>query len=123
MAAYNGRNAERFLASYADDAKYLDVVSPDWRVLSKSELAEDVAAHFSRAEFKSKLEPSPSADLSPLTDSFFVSADGRFAAVQGSYQDKGTDGAKPMLLLLVLQDGKITTQYNLMLVERDLLQP
>jgi hypothetical protein len=123
VAAYNSRNAEAFLASYADNAKHMDVVSPDWRVMTKSELAADVASHFPRADFKSRLEPSPSAALSPLADSFFVSADGRFAAAQGSYKDVGVSVAAPMLVILELQGGKIVKQYNLMLVERDLLQP
>ena len=119
LAAYNGRDAEAFLSAYAEEATYTDVVSPDWRVMTKSELAADVASHFPRAEFQSKLEASPGSPMG----AFFVSADGRNAAVQGNYKDRGTNGAKPMLVILELQDGKIVQQYNYISMDRALLQP
>ena len=121
MAAYNGRNAAAFLASYAETAKYVDLVAPQWRVMTKSQLAADVASHFPRAEFKSSLAPSP-ASTSPLADAFFVSADGRYAAAQGSYQDAGISSAQPMLVLLKMEAGKIAAQYNFMLTDGGLLE-
>jgi hypothetical protein len=120
LAAYNGRDATAFLSFYAEQTKYVDVVSPEWRVMTKSDLAADVSSRFSRSEFQSKIEP---AYGSAMTDSFFVSADGRFAAVQGSYQDTGTGSARPMLLILELQDGKIVGQYNFIAMDKALLQP
>ncbi len=121
VAAYNGRDAEAFLASYAGSATYVDLVAPTWRVLSKSELAADVASHFPRVEFKSSLGPAPAA-TSPLVDGFFVSADGRYAAAQGSYMDAGMSAAEPMLILLKIEAGKIVAQYNYMLTDGGLLQ-
>ncbi len=59
LAAYNDRDTEAFLSAYAEGAEYTDVVSPDWRVMTKSQLAADVASHFPRAEFQSRLEASP----------------------------------------------------------------
>jgi len=120
LTAYNGRDATSFLSFYAGDARYVDVVSPKWRVMAKSQLAADVASRFPRSEFSSKLEPEPG---SPMDASFFVSADGRYAAVQGSYEDTGTDGAKPMLVILKLQAGEIVQQYNFVAMDRGLLQP
>ena len=119
LAAFNGRDAEAFLAAYADGATYTDVVRPEWRVLDKTELAADVAAHFPRAEFETRLEPPAGSPVDP----FIVSADGRFAAVQGTYKDQGIDVASPIVVFLEMQDGRIVRQYNLMLVDRGLLQP
>jgi hypothetical protein len=121
VAAYDGRDAEAFLASYAESATYVDLVAPAWRVLTKSELAADVASHFPRAEFKSSLGPAPAA-TSPLVDGFFVSADGRYAAAQGSYMDTGMSAAQPMLILLKMEAGKIVAQYNYMLTAGGALQ-
>jgi hypothetical protein len=120
LAADNGRDAKAFLSLYAENAKYVDVVSPKWRVMTKSRLAADVASSFPRTEFASKLEPSPG---SAIDSDFFVSADGRYAAVQGSYEDTGTGGAKPMLVILKLQAGEIVLQYNFVAMDRSLLQP
>ena len=119
IVAYNDRDAEAFLSFYADEAGYVDVVGPEWRVMTKAELAADVASHFRRAEFESRLEPS----FGSVVDSFFVSADGRFAAVQGAYEDQGTISAKPMVVILEIEDGAIVRQHNFILMERDLLQP
>ncbi len=123
MPAYNGRDATSFLSFYAEDAKYVDVVSPRWRVMTKSRLAADVASRFPRSEFASKLEPEPG---SPMAGSYFVSADGRFAAVQGTYADEiagGTLVDQPMLVILELRAGQIIQQYNFVAMDRSLLRP
>jgi ketosteroid isomerase-like protein len=119
LAAFNGRDAEAFLAAYADGATYIDVVGPEWRVMDRTELAADVAAHFPRAEFATRLEPPAGSPVDP----YLVSADGRFAAVQGTYQDQGISDATPMVVFVEMREGRIVRQYNLMLVDRDLLQP
>jgi len=123
LSAFNGRNAASFLSFYAGDAKYVDVVSPRWRVMTKSRLAADVASRFPRSEFASKLEPEPG---SPIDEAFFVSADGRFAAVQGTYADETSGGApvdQPMLVILELRAGQIVRQYNFIAMDRSLLRP
>ena len=122
LAAFNGRNAASFLSFYAGKATYVDVVSPRWRVMTKSQLAADVASRFPRSGFASKLEPEPG---SPLDASFFVSADGRFAAVQGTYADviAGRLVDQPMLVILELRAGQIIKQYNFVAMDRGLLRP
>jgi len=113
--AFNERDVKACLSSYAEDAKYTDVVSPAWRVLTKSELGADVETRFPKTAFES-------STALPLTDGFFVSADGRYAAVQGIFKDAGTAGATlPMLVILELEDGRIVRQYNLMLADRSML--
>jgi ketosteroid isomerase-like protein len=120
LAAYNGRDAATFLSFYAEDARYVDLVSPKWRVMTKSQLAADVASRFPRDEFQSKLE----RPLGSATDSaYFVSPDGRFAAVQGTYLDRGTPGGLPMLIVLELEAGQIVRQHNYVAMDRSLLEP
>ena len=120
LSAFNAREAASFLSFYAEDAKYVDVASPKWRVMTKSQLAADVASRFARTEFQSRLEPSPG---SAMDTAFFISADGRHAAVQGSYEDAETGGAKPMLVILELRAGQIVRQYNFVAMDRSLLRP
>ena len=94
--------------------------APRWRVMTKSQLAADVASRFPRDEFQSKLEPSPG---SAMDSAYFVSSDGRFAAVQGTYVDRGTPGGLPMLIVLELEAGQIVRQYNYVAMDRSLLEP
>jgi ketosteroid isomerase-like protein len=122
LAAYNGRDASTFLSVYSANAKYVDVVGPKWRVMTKSQLAADVASRFPRSAFASKLEPEPG---SPMDAAFFVSADGRFAAVQGTYADEIAGGRlvdQPMLVILKLRAGQIVQQYNFVAMDRSLLR-
>jgi len=123
LAAFNGRDAASFLSFYAADAKYVDVVSPRWRIMTKSQLAADVASRFPRKEFAAKLEPEPG---SPMDASYFVSADGRFAAVQGTYADESAGGVlvdEPMLVILELRAGQIIRQYDFVAMDRSFLRP
>ncbi len=120
LVAYNGRDAASFLSFYAEDARYVDLVSPKWRVMTKNQLAADVASLFPRNEFQSKLEPSPG---SAMDSAYFVSPDGRFAAVQGTYLDLGVPGGLPMLIVMELEAGQIVRQYNYVAMDRSLLEP
>jgi ketosteroid isomerase-like protein len=113
LKAYNQRDETTYLDCYADDAQQVKLIRPSWRVLSKSELAVDVAARFRRTDFLARLEP-PFG--SPLVQGFFVSADGRYAAVQGRYADFGTDPV-PMLVILELADGRIIRDYAYLDIE------
>ena len=124
LAAYNDRDAASFLSFYAEDAKYVDVVSPRWRIMTKSQLAADVASRFPRSEFA--VQARTGTPGSAMGSSFFVSADGRFAAVQGTYADEVAGGGlvdQPMLVILELRAGQIIRQYNYVAVDRSLLQP
>jgi ketosteroid isomerase-like protein len=123
LSAFNGRDTPAFLSFYADKARYVDVVSPRWRVRTKTQLAADIASRFPRTEFASRLEPSPGSAMDPP---FFVSADGRFAAVQGTYVDEIAGGPlvdQPMLVILELRAGQIIQQYNFVAIDRSLLRP
>jgi hypothetical protein len=91
--------------------------------MTKSQLAAEVASRFPRSEFASKLEPEPG---SPMDASFFVSADGRYAAVQGTYADEIAGGRlvdQPMLVILELRAGQIIRQYDFVAMDRSLLRP
>ncbi|HVP21333.1 MAG TPA: nuclear transport factor 2 family protein [Anaerolineaceae bacterium] len=103
QAAYNSRNAQAYLSSYADQAEYTDATSAQWRVLSRTGLEKEIAASFTDPEFKSKL------------DTFFVSANGRYAAVQGVYKDAKTVDI-PMVVILEIENGKIINQHNYLLL-------
>jgi ketosteroid isomerase-like protein len=117
--AYNDRDAEAYLSCFAEDAEYIDLTSSSWRIMTKAELTEDIASRFSRNTFESKLKASTT---SPITDGFFVSADGHYAAAQGTYADKGIKSTN-MVVILEIEAGKIVKLYNFMLVDRSLLQP
>ena len=123
LSAFNGRDATTFLSFYADKARYVDVVSPRWRVMTKSQLAADIASRLPRSVFAAKLEPEPD---SPTGAAYFVAADGRFAAVQGTYADESAGGVlvdQPMLVILELRAGQIIRQYNFVAMDRSLLRP
>lgn len=117
--SYNSRDTEAYLACFAGDAICVDVVEPEWRVLSKTELNADVTSRFARPSFESRIAASAQ---SPIPEGCFVSADGRYAAAQGNYKDKGTKDY-PMLIFLEIQNGLIVKQYNYLLLERDDLIP
>lgn len=113
--AYNERNIEEYVSCFAEDVKYVDIVKPDWRIMTKGELLTDVKSKFSSTAFKSKLSASVS---SPIPDGFFVSSDGHYAAAQGTYEEAGKVSAKPMAVILEIQKGKIVKQYNFILIDR-----
>ena len=111
--AYNERDPAAYLACYSDHAQHIELVRPDWRVLTKEALAIDIAARFPSAAFTAYLA-APYG--SPLEDGYFVSADGHYAAAQGQYEDAGID-VVPMLVVLELTDGQIIREYLYMDVE------
>lgn len=111
--AYNERNPAAYLACYSENAQHIELVRPDWRVLTKEALAIDIAARFSSAAFTAHLA-APYG--SPLEKGYFVSADGHYAAAQGQYEDAGID-VVPMLVVLELADGQIIREYLYMDVE------
>jgi hypothetical protein len=116
VSAYNERDLRTFLSFYAKRSRSIAVVSPDWQVLTKDELASVTGIAFSTSTFASKLEPSPG---SALDRPYFVSSDGRFAAVQGTYID--SENRRPMLAILELEAGSITRQYTFIAIDRDRL--
>ncbi len=101
-AAFTNRDIKSFLSFYAGQAHYIDVIDPQWRVFSKSELDKEMAARFDSSNFKSTL------------GNFFVSANGHFAAVQGVYRDQKTANIT-MVIILEVENSKIIGQYNYLL--------
>jgi ketosteroid isomerase-like protein len=101
--AYNGRDNQAFISFYADETKYTQVIAPEWRVFTKDRLSQDVKTRFSSEKFNSKL------------NNFFVSADGHYVAVQGTYTDAKVSEI-PMAILLKIENGKIIEQYDYLIV-------
>jgi ketosteroid isomerase-like protein len=97
--AYNSKDIDTFSSYYADQANYTQVVKPEWRVLAKEALLEDMTSRFSDAQFTSSV-----AD-------FFISADGHYAAVQGTYDDAQVN-LVPMVIILKMENGRIIEQYD-----------
>ena len=96
------------------------LVGPDWRVMTKAELAADVASHFPRAEFESRLEPS----FGSVIDSFFVSADAASPPCRVPMEHQGTISASRWSLILEIDatapsSGSTTSSSS----SGDLLQP
>lgn len=116
--AFNARNLESYLSCYAEELKYVDMASPGWRILTKSGLAAEAAYQFPRSEYQSGINAS---SQSPLTDGFFISADGHYAVAQGTYFDTSKAGTKPMFILLELSAGKIVKQYNYLIITQTAL--
>jgi ketosteroid isomerase-like protein len=98
-AAYNDKDTEAFLFFYADEAKLTQVIDPEWREFTKNSLEQEMTSQFASEKFVSQL-----AD-------FFVSADGHFVAVQGTYDDAKTMDT-PMVIILEVRDGKIIAEYD-----------
>jgi ketosteroid isomerase-like protein len=106
IAAYEALNADKYMAFYADEAKYMDNGLENFRsvgAFSRKELNTDVHYIFEHKEisFKSK--------------SFYVSQDGRFATIEGDYtnQDKtGTPVTVPMVAILEFSQGKIIQETD-----------
>ena len=117
--AFNDRDAVTYLSCYDDAVRHIDVVKTEWRIMNKAELDANITSSFARSAFGSKLEASLQ---SPVPDGFFVSSDGRYAAVQGSYKDEGVR-RRPMLVILEIKDGRIVRQYNYFLAEKSDLLP
>lgn len=115
QGAFNERDTETYLSCYAEDVHYIDLANPEWRVMTKDELAKDIDLRFPRSTFTSKLEASK---FSPFPDGFFISADGHYAAIQGTYHDLGVS-EKPMFTFLMIENGLIVSQYNYMEVDLD----
>jgi len=102
--AYNAKDAQTFISFYSDRTKYTQVIVPQWRVFTKDTLLQDVTSRFNSEKFASRL------------DRFFVSADGHFVAVQGTYTDAKAFEI-PMVILLELENGKIIEQYDYLVLE------
>ncbi|HVP21334.1 MAG TPA: hypothetical protein VMS73_05680 [Anaerolineaceae bacterium] len=92
--AYNRKDAGAFLSTYADKINYVEFSVPERQILYKDSLKNEVAAKFNDPGFNSRPED------------FLISADGHFAAVQGTYKDQKTADT-PMVIILENNNAKI----------------
>lgn len=99
IAAYEAKDATAYLSLFSRKAEYVDFAV---QVHAKiSQLRNELVASFRRKGFQFSIS------------TFFVSADGRFAALQGTYSDTGERGkpaSVPIASLLEIQDGKIVRE-------------
>jgi len=102
VSAYEAKDADRFIALYADDIYYADWAIGAF-IEGKDGWSSGVRSTFPEAAFAFKATSS------------FVSADGRFATVEGSYSDNDNEGrvvTVPMASVLEFRDGKIVKETD-----------
>jgi ketosteroid isomerase-like protein len=96
VSAYEAKDAGAYLSLFSPDADYVDYAV---QVHAKiSALRDELFRSFERQTFRLQIR------------SFFVSADGRFAALQGTYTDIARSGdpvSVPIISVLEFRDRKI----------------
>ena len=99
IAAYEAKDATEYLSLFSKDAVYVDFAV---QVHAKiRQLREELVSSFRRQSFQFSIR------------SFFVSGDGRFAALQGRYRDSvksGQSASVPIAAFLEIHEGKITRE-------------
>ena len=99
ISAYQAKDARGYLSLFSRDADYVDFAV---QVHAKiSHLKDELASSFRREAFRLAIH------------SFFVSADGHFAALQGTYADSARSGepaSVPIASILHMSGGKITKE-------------
>ena len=99
ISAYQAKDARAYLSLFSQDADYVDFAV---RVHAKiSQLKDELASSFQREGFRLGFH------------SFFVSADGKSAALQGTYNDSARSGepvSVPIASFLQMDGDKITKE-------------
>lgn len=99
ISAYQAKDAHAYLSLFSNDADYLDFAV---QVHAKiNHLKDELASSFRREGFNFRIHSS------------FVSGDGQFAALQGTYADSARSGepvSVPIASLLHIRGGKITRE-------------
>lgn len=101
--AYHALDADKFMSYFAEDAEYLDMALKDFGVYSRDALDRSVHSTFKADGFKVEIV------------SFFVSTDGKFAALEGTYYDLNKSGQQvgmPMVIILEIHAGKIIKETD-----------
>lgn len=101
--AYHALDADKYMSYFAEDAKYYDMGLRDFGAWDRDALDKAVHSTFITEGFKVGI------------DSFFVSTDGKFAALEGTYYDLNKAGRQvgmPMVIILDIQDGKIIKEVD-----------
>jgi steroid delta-isomerase-like uncharacterized protein len=102
ITAYEAKDVDRFIALYADDIYYADWAIGAF-IEGKDGWSSGVRNTFPEEAFAFK------------SASSFVSADGRFATVEGRYSDDDSEGrvvTVPMATVLEFKDGKIVKETD-----------
>ena len=99
ISAYQAKDARAYLSLFSQDADYVDFAV---QVHAKiSQLKGELASSFRRQAFRLVFHSS------------FLSADGKSAALQGTYNDSARGGepaSVPIASFLQIADGKITRE-------------
>jgi len=99
ISAYQAKDARAYLSLFSQDADYVDFAV---QVHAKiSQLKGELASSFRREAFRLVFHSS------------FLSADGKSAALQGTYNDSARGGepaSVPIASFLQIADGKITRE-------------
>jgi ketosteroid isomerase-like protein len=99
VSAYEAKDADAYLSLFSPDADYVDYAV---QVHAKiGTLRDELFRSFKRQTFRLQIR------------SFFVSADGRFAALQGTYTDIARSGdpvSVPIVSVLEFRDRKIAKE-------------
>jgi len=115
ISAYRTKDVRAYVSLFSKEADYIDYAV---QVHAKiSQLREELASSFRRTGFRFVIHSS------------FISADGRFAALQGTYSDSARSGepaSVPIASLLEMSGDKITKEalyYDGSLFKRHLHAP
>jgi ketosteroid isomerase-like protein len=95
-SAYRAKDAAAYLSLFSKDADYFDYGVQVHKKIRQ--LKEELRHSFQREEFRLEI------------NSFFVSSDGRFAALMGTYTDTERSGRRisvPIVSILELHNGEI----------------
>ena len=101
ITAYEAKQAENWLALFSNDALFMDNGNDEFR---------KEGAHYVRNEQTFVKHLFSLKNFSMKFNSYFVSDDGRFIALNGTYTSTGKDGnpaSVPIMIILEVVDGKI----------------
>lgn len=102
ISAYESKDADKFIALYSDDVYYADWAIGAF-ITGKDGWSSGVRSTFPEEGFAVKV------------NSYFVSSDGRFAAVECIYSNKDRQGrivSMPMASILEFKNGKIVKETD-----------
>lgn len=101
--ACHALDADKYMSYYAGNAVYHDMSLTDLGLYSRDALDRVVHSNFKQAGFKVEIT------------SFFVSTDGKRAALEGTYYDLNRSGKQvgmPIVILLEIRDGLIIRETD-----------
>lgn len=101
--AYHALDADKFMSYFAEDALYYDMAMKDFGAFTRDALDRAVHSSFKQEGFKVEIS------------SFFVSTDGRFAALECTYFDLNKFGRQvgmPAVIILEIANGMIIRETD-----------